>query len=89
MSDMVVLDLGRSAITTAVTVGAPVLAASLLVGLTVAIFQSVTQIQEITLTFVPKILAVVVTGVVFGPWMLSVLLNHINNLFIQLPSLVR
>ena len=89
MTDVVVLELGRNAIITAATVALPVLAAGMLTGLMIAVFQAVTQINEMTLTFVPKIVAVAITAVFFGPWMLGTLLNYINNLFVQLPTLVR
>ena len=74
---------------TAGTVALPVLAAGMLTGLVIAVFQAVTQINEMTLTFVPKIIAVAITAVFFGPWMLSTLLNYMTNLFVQLPMLVR
>ena len=89
MTDVVVLELGRNAIITAATVALPVLAAGMLTGLMIAVFQAVTQINEMTLAFVPKIVAVAITAVFFGPWMLGTLLNYINNLFVQLPTLVR
>ncbi|MCC6831541.1 MAG: flagellar biosynthesis protein FliQ [Thermoleophilia bacterium] len=59
----------------------PVLAASLVVGLMVSVFQAVTQLQEPTLTFIPKILAVVVVVVFAGPWMMNTLLDYTHELF--------
>jgi flagellar biosynthetic protein FliQ len=57
--------------------------------LVISIFQAVTQINEMTLTFVPKILAVFVAGAIFGPWMLNSLITYIANLFISLPTFAR
>ncbi len=73
MSDAVVMDLGRQALTTVLLVAGPMLGLGLLVGLVVSIFQATTQIQEQTLTFIPKILAVLAAAVLFGPWMLRVM----------------
>ncbi|HET7370623.1 MAG TPA: flagellar biosynthesis protein FliQ [Gammaproteobacteria bacterium] len=67
----------------AALVAAPVLAVTLLVGLVISIFQAVTQIQESTLTFVPKLGAVVLTIIVFGAWMLAVLTEFATRMFID------
>ena len=66
----------------------PVLGVSLVVGLLVSIFQAVTQLQEPTLTFIPKILAVVVVIVIAGPWMLDQLIVWTQELYGQIPNLV-
>lgn len=60
---------------------APLLGIALAVGITISIFQSVTQIQEATLAFVPKIVAVFVTMLIFGPWMLKMITEFTQNLF--------
>jgi flagellar biosynthesis protein FliQ len=65
------------------------LAFGLVVGLIVSIFQAVTQINEMTLAYIPKILAVFVALAIFGPWMLQMTLNFTSNMFIALPSLVK
>ena len=65
---------------TALLIALPVLAASLLIGLLISIFQVVTQIQEMTLTFVPKIIAVVGVLAIFGNWMISTLINYTTDL---------
>lgn len=84
-----VLKLAQDAIRTVLLVSAPMLVISLIVGLIVSIIQAVTQIQEATLAFVPKIVAVLVSLVVFGPWILKVMtqftLDLLNNisLYIQ------
>lgn len=67
-------------------VAAPILGVALFVGLLISIFQVVTQIQEMTLTFVPKIAAVVFVLFVFGPWMLSHMTEFASNLYRSIPS---
>jgi flagellar biosynthetic protein FliQ len=62
-------------------IAGPLLIGSILIGLTISIFQATTQIQEQTLTFVPKIVAIFIMIVVFGPWMLNILLAFTQNLF--------
>ena len=68
---------------------APVLLVSLVVGLMISIFQSVTQIQEATLTFVPKILAAFLAIIFLAPWMLQVYINNINEMFAMIPNFMR
>jgi len=68
----------------ALYVSAPILSLSLIVGLAVSIFQATTQIQEPTLTFVPKIVAVFLGILVFGSWMLNLLIQFTNNIFANL-----
>ncbi len=84
-----VLDLARNALTITLELALPILLFSLVSGLVVSIFQAITQINEMTLAFVPKILAVFVAGVLFGPWMLNRLVSYMSNLLISLPSFVR
>ncbi|MFN8138987.1 MAG: flagellar biosynthesis protein FliQ [Fimbriimonadales bacterium] len=71
MNQTDVLELGRQAVNLALNISMPILIATLVVGMGVAIFQAVTQVQEMTLTYVPKILAVVGALALFGSWMLS------------------
>jgi flagellar biosynthetic protein FliQ len=89
MTEGMVFDVARNAMTVALQVSLPFLVLSLITGLVVSIFQAVTQINEMTLTFVPKILAVFLAGVLFGPWILNSLLTYVANLFISLPTLGR
>ena len=89
MTDVTVLELAQRALLVALQVSAPVLGLSLITGLIVSVFQAATQIQETTLTFVPKILAMVVALMVFGPWMLRMIITFTSNLLIDLPSFVR
>lgn len=76
-----VLDIARDAIFNIIIVSAPLLLISLIVGLIISIFQTVTSIQEQTLTFVPKILAVFITLMLVGSWMMNVLIEFVNTLW--------
>ena len=67
----------------------PVLGVGMVVGLMVSIFQSVTQIQEMTLTFVPKILAVMLTLLLVGPWMLNKMLSFTESVITNIPNYIR
>jgi flagellar biosynthesis protein FliQ len=89
MTEGMVLDLARHALTITLQLTLPILIFSLVSGLVVSVFQAVTQINEMTLAFVPKIIAVLVAAVLFGPWMLNSLLAYVTNLFINLPALAR
>jgi len=89
MTEGMVLDLARNALTITLQLSAPILVFSLVSGLIISVFQAVTQINEMTLSFVPKIIAVAVAAVVFGPWMLNSLVTYMTNLFVNLPSLAR
>lgn len=73
----------------AAILGGPALLLSLLVGLIISIFQAVTQINEATLTFIPKILAVGIAMIVLGPWMLQNLLDYTGSILINLPRYAR
>ena len=88
MNQDVVISLGMEAIQVSLKIGLPLMLVGLIVGLLVSIFQAVTQIQEMTLTFIPKILALGVVLVVGGPWMLSELLTYTENLYNGIPGLV-
>lgn len=76
-----VLDIARAAIFNIIIVSAPLLLISLIVGLIISIFQTVTSIQEQTLTFVPKILAVFITLMLAGSWMMNTLIEFVNELW--------
>jgi len=80
-----VIFLGREALQTILLVTAPVLGLGLLTGLLVSIFQATTQIQEQTLAFIPKIVVVLVSIVVFGPWILRVLVDFVETLYNNIP----
>lgn len=89
MTQDFVLTLGRDALLTVLLVSAPILILSLGVGLLVSIFQATTQINEATLSFVPKILAVLLAVLIFGPWMMTTMLQFTSRILTSLPSLVR
>jgi len=89
MTQEFVLSLAKEALTLCLTVAAPPLLLSMLVGLVISIFQATTQIQEQTLTFVPKIVVVMLTFVIFGSWMLNQLIDFTSNLFGNLGMWVR
>ena len=81
-----VFTVGQQALFTLLTVAAPVLLVVLVVGILVSVFQAATQINEATLTFVPKLLAAVAVVGVAGPWMLTTLVEYIRSVLLSLPS---
>jgi flagellar biosynthetic protein FliQ len=89
MTPDMVTDIGRQALETMMLVSAPMLGLSLAVGLLVSLFQAMTQINEATLSFVPKILAVFVATLLFFPWMLSTLIAFTTQLLVSIPQYVR
>ena len=88
MNQDVVINLVMNAVTLAFKVAMPILLAGLVVGLLVSIFQAITQIQEMTLTFIPKILATIVVLVVAGPWMLNQIVTYTQQLWQGIPGVV-
>jgi flagellar biosynthetic protein FliQ len=87
MTEQFVVYLFREAFYTTLLVSAPMLLLSLIVGLAIAIFQAATSIQEITLTFVPKIVVVAIVAVLTLPWMMEIMVTFTLNLFQQIPML--
>lgn len=87
MSDTLIIELARNAMLLALALAGPMLAVALLVGLLVSIVQAVTQIQEQTLTFVPKLIAVAMVLLIGLPWMTSMTVKYTTELFRRLPSL--
>lgn len=81
MNDVAVVEVGRDAMLVVLKVSAPLLIAALLIGLIIAVFQALTSIQEMTLTFVPKILAVFVVLVIFLPFMMTAVVEFGHELF--------
>jgi len=81
MSEGVVLEVGRSAVMTGLAICAPVLVAGLVVGVVISIVLAATQIQEFTLTFIPKLAAMAVAGVLAAPWMLRTLISFTEWMF--------
>lgn len=84
MNADVVVSLMMKALEIAIVIAAPMLIFGLLVGLIVSIFQAVTQIQEMTLSFIPKILAIAASVAIFFPWMLATLIEYTANLLINM-----
>lgn len=88
MNQDTVVNLASQAMTLALKVGGPLLLAGLAIGLLVSIFQAVTQIQEQSLTLIPKIAGVAVIVVVLGPWMLGQLVSYTTALYTAIPTMV-
>lgn len=89
MTEGMVVDIGAKAVLLVLYLSAPILGFGLIAGLAVSIFQAVTSIQEMTLTFIPKILAVILALILFGSWMLQITLNFSTELFMNLPNYVK
>lgn len=88
MGPETVLTVGREALWLAVILAGPLLLAALAVGLLIGIFQAATQIQEMTLSFIPKLLALVIALFVGGPWMISVFVSFSQRLFLEIPGML-
>ncbi|RTD94451.1 flagellar biosynthetic protein FliQ [Variovorax atrisoli] len=83
-----VMTMGHRAMEISLLIGAPLLLVALIIGLIVSIFQAATQINEATLSFIPKLLAVFATFVIAGPWMLDRMLDYMRALFSSIPQLL-
>ncbi|MBU6505417.1 MAG: flagellar biosynthesis protein FliQ [Betaproteobacteria bacterium] len=88
MSPESIMTLGRQALELTMMVSAPLLLTALGVGLLISIFQAATQINEMTLSFIPKLLAMVLVLVVSGPWMIGLMVDYIRRLFSGIPGMV-
>lgn len=88
MGPETVLTVGRDALWLAVLLAGPLLLSALAVGLLIGIFQAATQIQEMTLSFIPKLLALVVALFVAGPWMIQIAVTFSRRLFMEIPGLL-
>jgi flagellar biosynthetic protein FliQ len=88
MTPEMIMTVGQQAIEMTVLLAAPLLLAALAVGLLVSIFQAATQINEMTLSFIPKLLAMLVVLVIAGPWMLTVMVDYTRRLFENLPFMI-
>jgi len=89
MTQEYIIYLGREAVYTVLLVASPMLGLALVVGLSVGIFQAVTSINEMTLTFIPKIIIVILALVIFAPWIMNTLLTFTINLFTVLPNFAK
>jgi len=83
-----VMMMGTEAMRIAISVAAPLLLVALVTGLVISILQAATQINEMTLSFIPKIIAVFMAIIIAGPWMLNLLLDYMRNLFTNLPYII-
>lgn len=88
MNQDTVVSLATQAMTLAIEIGGPLMLVGLVVGLVVSIFQAVTSIQEQSLSFIPKIVALAALIVILGPWMLDQLVNYAQNLYSSIPQLI-
>lgn len=88
MTPTTVIEIGRQAMEVTLLVSAPLFIAALVVGLIVSVFQAATQITETTLSFVPKLIAVFVTLIIAGPWMITVLTDYIRRLYEGIPGMI-
>lgn len=88
MFEDIVLGIANEAVVTVLLVSAPVLGSALLTGLLISILQATTQVQEMTLVFVPKIVVVLLVVLIFGPWMLNILTAFTESLFTAIPQMV-
>ena len=86
MSSELVIQLAQEALMMVMLVSAPMLGLGLIVGLSVSIFQATTSIQEQTLAFIPKIIAVFVAILIFGPWMLRLMVEFVTGIIVNLPQ---
>jgi flagellar biosynthetic protein FliQ len=83
-----VMTMGRDAMQITLMVSAPLLLVALIIGLIVSIFQAATQINEATLSFIPKLVGIFLALIVAGPWMLSVMLDYMRQVFTGIPGLI-
>lgn len=88
MTQVIALDILREGFLTILKVSGPVLLIALVVGLLISILQAITQVQEQTLSFVPKIIAVILSLIIFGSFMLNSLISLFNNIYSMIPRII-
>ncbi|MFB0935841.1 MAG: flagellar biosynthesis protein FliQ [Propionivibrio sp.] len=88
MTPETVMYLGRQAIEVALLLSAPLLLSALVIGLIISIFQAATQINEATLSFIPKLVGIFLILILAGPWMLQMIVDYIRQLFERIPQLI-
>jgi flagellar biosynthetic protein FliQ len=88
MTPETVMTMGRTAMEVTLMVAAPMLLVALIIGLIVSIFQAATQINEATLSFIPKLVGIFAALVIAGPWMLSVMLDYMRQVFTGIPGMI-
>lgn len=89
MTEQFIIHLARETFFTAILISAPILIASAIVGLIISIFQSATSINEMTLSFVPKLIVIAVVTIITLPWIIDVLVSFAKGLFMQIPNIAR
>lgn len=89
MENEFVVEVVNQAIKVALMLSAPMLIGALVVGILVSIFQAVTQINEQTLSFIPKILVIIAALVIFSPWMMETMVTYTQDLFTSIPEMIR
>jgi flagellar biosynthetic protein FliQ len=89
MTQTFIVDFAMESMKTTLLLSAPMLGFGLITGLTVSIFQAVTSIQELTLTFIPKILAVFLAMILFFPWLLQTIISFTSNILINFPDYIK
>lgn len=88
MTPEAVMSIGRHAMEVTLMIAAPMLLIALAIGLVVSIFQAATQINEMTLSFIPKLIGVFIALMIAGPWMLAVMLDYMRQLFTGIPGMI-
>ena len=88
MDNTIILSITQTVLVLILQMMAPVLVIATVVGLVISVFQTVTQIQESTLTFLPKIIVCVLTLIILLPWMVNIFIERTNELFAQIPALI-
>lgn len=89
MNEAMIIELGQQTMFTILLMAAPMLGIGLIIGLAVSIFQATTQIQEATLAFIPKIIGILGAVVIFGPWLLSIIIDFTLALFTNMSSFIQ
>ncbi len=88
MTPTTVIEIGRGAVELTLMISAPLFLAALVTGLVISIFQAATQINESTLSFVPKLVAIFVTLILAGPWMTTTLTDYMRRLYSSIPAII-
>ncbi|MBI5109134.1 MAG: flagellar biosynthesis protein FliQ [Rhodocyclales bacterium] len=88
MTPTAVIDIGRGAVELTLLISAPLFLAALVTGLVISVFQAATQINESTLSFVPKLVAIFVTLILAGPWMITLMTDYMRRLYESIPGII-
>lgn len=88
MNPQTVLTIGQQALQITLLVSAPLLLAALVIGLVVSVMQAATQINEMTLSFIPKLVGIFLVAIFAGPWMLQTLIDYMQRLFMSIPQMI-